>query len=114
MDRGDRHVVGYSADRKSTRLNSSHAEIYTLSLHDALPIFGVVLLLGALNGARRAAVKEGMALVGVLLGALLVSLWMDRWGLVLAGRARWQPATGQWIAAIGTLWGTAQIGRAHV
>src|SRR3712207_4159930 len=25
-------------DRKSTRLNSSHAEIYTLSLHDALPI----------------------------------------------------------------------------
>jgi len=26
-------------DRKSTRLNSSHAQIYTLSLHDALPIF---------------------------------------------------------------------------
>src|SRR3712207_4720215 len=26
------------ADRKSTRLNSSHANIYTLSLHDALPI----------------------------------------------------------------------------
>src|ERR1035437_2826389 len=25
-------------DRKSTRLNSSHAEIYTLPLHDALPI----------------------------------------------------------------------------
>src|ERR1035437_3355102 len=25
-------------DRKSTRLNSSHADIYTLSLHDALPI----------------------------------------------------------------------------
>src|ERR1035437_1760292 len=25
-------------DRKSTRLNSSHANIYTLSLHDALPI----------------------------------------------------------------------------
>src|SRR5476649_1687768 len=28
------------SDRKSTRLNSSHTEIYTLSLHDALPIFG--------------------------------------------------------------------------
>src|SRR5476649_2398526 len=28
-------------DRKSTRLNSSHTEIYTLSLHDALPIFSV-------------------------------------------------------------------------
>src|SRR5882672_567753 len=28
-----------STDRKSTRLNSSHTVIYTLSLHDALPIF---------------------------------------------------------------------------
>src|SRR5882672_6949587 len=28
----------YSIDRKSTRLNSSHTVIYTLSLHDALPI----------------------------------------------------------------------------
>src|SRR5215211_5898013 len=27
-----------SRDRKSTRLNSSHTVIYTLSLHDALPI----------------------------------------------------------------------------
>src|SRR5476649_797616 len=27
-----------SQDRKSTRLNSSHTVIYTLSLHDALPI----------------------------------------------------------------------------
>src|ERR1035437_7653537 len=26
-------------DRKSTRLNSSHADIYTLSLHDAVPIY---------------------------------------------------------------------------
>src|ERR1044072_6957205 len=30
-------------DRKSTRLNSSHTEIYTLSLHDALPILSVFL-----------------------------------------------------------------------
>src|SRR5476649_518320 len=29
------------ADRKSTRLNSSHTEIYTLSLHDALPILAL-------------------------------------------------------------------------
>src|SRR5476649_998909 len=29
-------------DRKSTRLNSSHTVIYTLSLHDALPISGVM------------------------------------------------------------------------
>src|SRR5476649_2425761 len=27
-------------DRKSTRLNSSHTVIYSLSLHDALPIYG--------------------------------------------------------------------------
>src|SRR5215211_2063766 len=30
--------VQSSRDRKSTRLNSSHTEIYTLSLDDALPI----------------------------------------------------------------------------
>src|SRR5947209_8666427 len=29
-------------DRKSTRLNSSHANIYILSLHDALPIYMAV------------------------------------------------------------------------
>src|SRR5579875_953786 len=28
----------WKSDRKSTRLNSSHTVIYTLSLHDALPI----------------------------------------------------------------------------
>src|ERR687894_718137 len=32
--------AGVRVDRKSTRLNSSHTEIYTLSLHDALPIYG--------------------------------------------------------------------------
>src|SRR5579875_1203640 len=32
-------AVGCAEDRKSTRLNSSHTVIYTLSLHDALPIF---------------------------------------------------------------------------
>src|SRR5476649_2556827 len=30
-------------DRKSTRLNSSHTEIYTLSLHDALPIYAAAV-----------------------------------------------------------------------
>src|SRR6476646_8324818 len=33
-----RHRCRRRPDRKSTRLNSSHTEIYTLSLHDALPI----------------------------------------------------------------------------
>src|SRR5260221_718150 len=32
------NVTRKPLDRKSTRLNSSHTEIYTLSLHDALPI----------------------------------------------------------------------------
>src|SRR5476649_2455570 len=32
------------ADRKSTRLNSSHTVIYTLSLHDALPILSASFL----------------------------------------------------------------------
>src|SRR5947209_7380483 len=34
----DGRRVPWDVDRKSTRLNSSHANIYTLSLHDALPI----------------------------------------------------------------------------
>src|SRR5437868_844440 len=32
------HSSEFARDRKSTRLNSSHVSIYTLSLHDALPI----------------------------------------------------------------------------
>src|SRR5476649_2057086 len=32
----------WTVDRKSTRLNSSHTVIYTLSLHDALPIYEMV------------------------------------------------------------------------
>src|SRR5215204_5113317 len=35
---GRRELIGIVGDRKSTRLNSSHTVIYTLSLHDALPI----------------------------------------------------------------------------
>src|ERR1035437_8371659 len=41
----DRLFAG--ADRKSTRLDSSHTYIYTLSLHDALPICLLVALLFA-------------------------------------------------------------------
>src|SRR5882672_7255598 len=33
-----RRQAAAAQDRKSTRLNSSHTVIYTLSLHDALPI----------------------------------------------------------------------------
>src|SRR5882672_10686620 len=38
-DRRSSNIVCGTIDRKSTRLNSSHTEIYTLSLHDALPIY---------------------------------------------------------------------------
>src|SRR5215211_7796623 len=38
------------SDRKSTRLNSSHTVIYTLSLHDALPIS--LKVLDPAGGAR--------------------------------------------------------------
>src|SRR5260221_223380 len=43
-------------DRKSTRLNSSPTEIYTLSLHDALPILiaAEVLVMGCLETLRYA------------------------------------------------------------
>src|SRR5476649_195782 len=58
-------------DRKSTRLNSSHTEIYTLSLHDALPISrsvvidedGVVL---AGNATLKAAADVGITHVQVV------------------------------------------------
>src|SRR5476649_2509479 len=39
-----------STDRKSTRLNSSHTVIYTLSLHDALPISDSVVEVGEQQG----------------------------------------------------------------
>src|SRR5882672_7767773 len=42
-----------AVDRKSTRLNSSHTVIYTLSLHDALPI-------SAANSARSSLPSELM------------------------------------------------------
>src|SRR5882672_1852565 len=40
------------SDRKSTRLNSSHTVIYTLSLHDALPIFGTRAIDGHLTNVN--------------------------------------------------------------
>src|SRR5476649_593017 len=40
-------------DRKSTRLNSSHTVIYTLSLHDALPIYDPFLKLRYYYQAQR-------------------------------------------------------------
>src|SRR5690348_11192457 len=39
LGRGNVLTDAREVDRKSTRLNSSHPSIYTLSLHDALPIY---------------------------------------------------------------------------
>src|SRR5882672_2702217 len=43
-----------SRDRKSTRLNSSHTVIYTLSLHDALPIYDLTGSIGDDDGVAAA------------------------------------------------------------
>src|SRR5476649_1033652 len=48
---------GYG-DRKSTRLNSSHTEIYTLSLHDALPIWQFHARRGRQDAGGHAACKN--------------------------------------------------------
>src|SRR5476649_929304 len=47
-------AISTAPDRKSTRLNSSHTVIYTLSLHDALPIYDLDLFepVGAQGAAR--------------------------------------------------------------
>src|SRR5882672_2152206 len=60
-------------DRKSTRLNSSHTVIYTLSLHDALPIYDREAAVGARHRLvtvgrvddRQPAHAEGGVAVGV-------------------------------------------------
>src|SRR5882672_11283416 len=48
-------------DRKSTRLNSSHTVIYTLSLHDALPIYDSV-------GPIARSVRDAALMLGALAG----------------------------------------------
>src|SRR5476649_1770480 len=53
-----------SEDRKSTRLNSSHTVIYTLSLHDALPI-------SSTHKTREALRRLHAAWINILLGHLL-------------------------------------------
>ncbi len=70
-------------------------------------VVGIALLIGALNGLRRGATKEVMALVGVLLGAFLVTMWGERWGAAIAQRTGWQPTTGQLIGSMVLLWVTA-------
>src|ERR671933_135846 len=53
-------------DRKSTRLNSSHTEIYTLSLHDALPILVIVALVAEIGDLKVLRLKAHAAPQGQL------------------------------------------------
>src|SRR5579875_1674043 len=46
-------------DRKSTRLNSSHTEIYTLSLHDALPICRLAQEAHIISGLEQVGGRKG-------------------------------------------------------
>src|SRR5579875_436939 len=52
-----RSTTATRSDRKSTRLNSSHTVIYTLSLHDALPIY-VIDGLGDKRDFEKEALEE--------------------------------------------------------
>src|SRR5260221_479514 len=107
--RHDRH-----ADRKSTRLNSSHTEIYTLSLHDALPIsIGLVLSVGterhvALNGMfitdGFAAFMKIFVLIGSAASIVLAMDYNERERI-----ARFEFPLLILLATTGM-----QIGRAHV
>src|SRR5476649_913798 len=53
-------------DRKSTRLNSSHTVIYTLSLHDALPIYRRVIGQDVLRGGVVDVAEDDVVVVRVV------------------------------------------------
>lgn len=72
-------------------------------------IIGVFLVFGLLNGLRRGGLKEGTALVGVLLGALLVEYWARRWGQAVSQRSGLKLETATWLLSLGLLLGTALL-----
>lgn len=70
-------------------------------------VIGIVLLLGLANGLRRGGLKEGTALIGVLLGALLVEFWARRWGETLSQRSGLKLNTAILLLSLTLLIGTA-------
>src|SRR5437773_2715602 len=101
-------------DRKSTRLNSSHITIYTLSLHDALPIYTKDWL-HTRELSRRAEIRQRSSAIGPE-----VRPWL---GTTVLHRCEWLPHTESSTdcrpprrSAEGGRNGSyfAEIGRAHV
>lgn len=70
-------------------------------------IIGCVLAFGLINGFRHGGLKEGVALVGILLGALLVAFWVEPWGSRLSERSGLKPENARWVIALSLLIGTA-------
>jgi uncharacterized membrane protein required for colicin V production len=70
-------------------------------------IIGCVLVFGLINGFRHGGLKEGVALVGVLLGALLVEFWVEPWGRTLSERSGLKIDNARWVIALSILIGTA-------
>jgi hypothetical protein len=81
----------------------------TISLVSTLAI-GALLLLGFFNGLRRGGIREGTALIGILLGALLVEIWVERWGQTLHDRGGLKIENARWLVGLGLLFGVAIFG----
>lgn len=70
-------------------------------------IIGVALVIGLANGLRRGSLKEGTALIGVLLGALLVEFWVERWSVPVSDRIGLRLENARMLIAGVLLFGTA-------
>ncbi len=70
-------------------------------------LIGLLLAIGFANGVRRGGIKEGTALIGVLLGALLVEFWAERWGQTLSDRSGLRINNAFLLLSLALLIGTA-------
>jgi uncharacterized membrane protein required for colicin V production len=104
------HSVGTAYHQQSIALcyngPTSRKDAAGMALVSSI-VIGSVLLLGFANGMRRGSIKEGPVLVGVLLGALLVEFWAERWGQALSTRSGLLIDTAELMVALGLLLGTA-------
>jgi hypothetical protein len=66
-------------------------------------------MLGFLNGLRRGLTKEGITLIGIVLGALLVQIWVPIWSPILARRTDLSLVTTLWLLALLVFLGTALL-----